>query len=111
MTNQTAPPQRLVAVHLDNGQETLLGTVALAANGMMTVEESQASPQDGTETKLARLAREVNATDVMHVDVPPREDAPEFTLASAVIPRGDPRFIPALKDYIHTYYGIELREP
>lgn len=111
-TKDGGPTRRFSAVLRDEkGRETPLGTVALDSAGMMSVEGSSGSAKGSGADKLRRMVDEVNAAKVLHIDVAPREDAPEFTLASAIIKRGDPQFVDALKEQARTYYGIELSEP
>ncbi len=107
MTNGHAAPQRFAAIRIEDGHETSLGTVMLDESGRLSVADAPADTD--AARRLETMVKEVNETDNMHVDVPPRDDAPEFTLASAVIPRGHPQFNPALTAYIRKYYGVELR--
>ena len=95
---------RYKAILHDDERETELGTVDIDDQGKVRAE-TEVAP----DSKLDRFIAESNKAEVMHIDVPPREDAPEFTLASAIIRRGDKRFIEALQEEARTYYGIELR--
>src|SRR5689334_3289047 len=95
---------RYTAILNEDGEERSLGAVDIDTKGVIHAETGTA-----TDGKLERLIEESNAAEVMHIDVPPREGAPPYTLASAIIRRGDPRFIEALKEQASTYYGIELR--
>ena len=105
-----AKPQLFTAILIEGDHEIPLGTVAIDAAGLVRILDS-AKASAAAAGKLQRMVDEVNAKKIVHIDVPPREGAPEFTLASAIIKRGDPRFVSALLDYALTYYGIELREP
>jgi hypothetical protein len=92
--------QAYLAIEAESGAE--LGRVDIAGDGRI-------APQGEPPEKLARLVEEMNGLTVMHVDVPPEPDAPQYTLSSALIPRGKPGFVPALIDHVRTYYGVELR--
>lgn len=104
MAEQAQTPGRYEAVQTVDGDEQALGAVLLDGSGRMTLE--QAADGDGT---LAELVDRMNAKDVMFVEAPPPPDAPRFTLRSRVIRRGEPDFVPALKDYLRTNYKLELR--
>jgi hypothetical protein len=95
---------RYAAILHEDGRETRLGAVDIDDKGVIHAEAGAEA-----DRKFERFIEESNAAKIMHIDVPPRPGAPEFTLASAIIPRGDPRFIDALKEQATTYYGIELR--
>jgi hypothetical protein len=99
------PIQSFDAVLHQGNHEVTVGRMTLDPRARLAVVSAEPDRADW----LRRLAVEVNATDVMHVDVAPTPDAPTFTSASRIIRRGDPEFVPALKNYIRTYYDIEMR--
>jgi len=105
MASETAA-ERYEAVELTENGEKPLGTVEFDAAGTLTVREEKGAAKDGA---LARIAQQVNGKKVMYVEAPPPEGSPRFTLASRIVNRGEPDFIPALKNYLRTYYKIELR--
>lgn len=112
MSSTMAQAGRYAAVRVAEDGEDPWGVVAIDPNGAMTVESTTpaaAAEESGQEDKLSRAVRLANKDKVMYVDIPPPEDAPKFTLASRIVERGHPDFIPALLDYLRASYLLELR--
>lgn len=101
--------QRYQAVQLAEEGETALGAVLLDDTGQMTLVQEAGEQEADADGTLADLADRMNAKPVMFVEAPPPADAPRYTLTSRVVRRGEPDFIPALKDYLRTNYKLELR--
>ena len=93
------------AVLSDGARERVIGEVSLDRFGHMAL---LSAVPDRSEW-LRRVVNEANSADVMHTDVASRTGSPPLTNASRIIKRTDPDFTPALKDYLRTYYGLELR--
>jgi hypothetical protein len=100
-----AEPASFVAVSHDGGRETIIGHVAVDDRGRISIR----SAETGHDAWLRRVAARANGKQVMSIDVPPPDGSPRHTEASRNIRRGDPTFVPALKDYLVTYYDLELR--
>lgn len=83
----------------------LVGHVELDPRGSILVLDAAPS----RATWLREVASRMNRKGVLHVEAAPPPGAPRFTSASRLIRRGEPEFVPALKDYLRVYYGIELR--
>ena len=98
-------PQRYMAVKTADGHEQPLGIVSLDAAAVMTIE----APEPGQEEALERLVGRINKQDVRHESVAPPPDSPRFAVASRVLKRGDPGFIPAMKEELVKYYDVELK--
>jgi hypothetical protein len=109
MASDTATPGRYTATETDDGREYRLGTVMLDAQGMIVVASIGDDVDVDKRERMQQIAERMNEKPVMYVDVPPPEGAPRFTLASRGVKRGDAAFIPALKDYLRTFYSVELR--
>jgi hypothetical protein len=111
MSSTMAQAGRYAAVRVAEDGEDPWGVVAIDPSGAMTVESTTpaAAEEPGQEDKLSRAVRLANRDKVMYVDIPPPEDAPMFTLASRIVERGHPDFIPALFDYLRASYLLELR--
>ena len=106
MASEKKAAQRFAAVELEEGKENPLGTIEIDANGTITVPDASKRAKDDL---LLDIVTQMNAKKVIHVDAPPPEGAPRYTKASIIIDRGHPKFIPALKDHLRTYYHVELR--
>ena len=109
MASEPASAGRYTAIEIDDSQEHILGNVVLDAAGMINVEPSADGADNEGLLTLARIAERMNAKPVMHVDTPPPPGSPRFALATRSVKRDNSAFIPALKDYLRTYYNIELR--
>ena len=105
MASDTTQSRRYAVVQLDDRREQDLGTVLLNDAGQITAEPGAA---DGNE-KLAVIIQSMNSTDVMHVNVTPPEGAPRYAVASRVVRRGEPEFVPLLIEDLRKYYDLELR--
>jgi hypothetical protein len=109
MASDIAAPGRYTAAEIEDGREHRLGTVVLDAQGIMAVVSVGDEIDVDKRDRLQQIADRMNEKPVMYVDVPPPEGAPRFTLASRGVKRGDAAFIPALKNYLRTFYSVELR--
>jgi hypothetical protein len=101
-------PGRYSAVEHDDGQQYPLGHVMLDDLGVMSVIDVPQAVDPARRETSRRVAERMNGKPAMYIDVPPPDDAPRGTLMSRGVARGDPAFIPALVDYLWTYYNIEL---
>jgi hypothetical protein len=95
----------LTAVLHEGDREMVVGQVTLDDRARISV----VSTQPGREEWLRRLTQRMNEKAVMHIDGPPPKGSPRETLASRNVRREDPAFVPALKNYLRTYYDLELR--
>lgn len=87
------------------GGEHKLGVIAIDADGMLAILARDDDPDD----RLPLIVEELNRLAHLNVKVAPPRSAPRFAVASRVVDRGTPEFMPALTDYLATYHLIELR--
>lgn len=97
-------PARVTAVDEAHGGR-VIGVLRLDGADRMTIERAVPDRQGW----LADMVAEMNAKDVLTIYVPPPRAAPRFALVGKPVPRGDPRFLAALQDYLHRFYGLALR--
>ena len=104
-----APPaqaasSRFSAILHEADREVMVGRVQLDAKARITVITASSDRR----AWLRRIARRMNEKATMHVDAPPPANSPRAS-ASRIVKRGEPDFLPALQDYLRTYYKLELR--
>jgi len=93
------------AILHEGSAERGVGRVALDQRGRLTIVS--AAP-DRAEW-LGRVQQEANAAETMQADAPPPPGAPPSTDAGRIVRRTDADFTRVLRDYLRTYYGLELR--
>jgi hypothetical protein len=96
-------PKTYEVVQREDGEERAVGVVTLDAAGRLGFVSSSA------DAELRTIVDELNKEDVMHEDAAPPADAPRFAEATRPIKRGDERFVPALREHLRRYHGLELR--
>lgn len=92
-----------VLIDPDDGSETVLGTVEVAADRMLYTDES-APPH---EELLDEILASINAEETIRVRVPGKA---KFQITTERYERSDAGFLDAVKQYLSHYYGVELRE-
>lgn len=97
--------QRFQAILHEAGHDQTVGIVQLDAQRHLSVVS--ASPDRAAW--LHKLVGDVNAEDVLHLDVPPPAGSPRFADTTAPVPRSDPRFPDALRQHLERYYDVTLR--
>lgn len=87
------------------GQRSVtIATVRLDAEGRLTLLWARPAEAARLRTRIAEL----NAEPQLHLDAPPPASAPPFANTSLVVPRGDPRFIEALRQHLLRYDDLLL---
>ena len=99
--------QTYKAVLHEDDREMGVGEVTVDDHARIEVIAAESGRMDW----LRRLVQRMNEKDVMYVEAPAPKGSGRTALASRAIRRGDPQFVPALKDYLRTYYNVELRAP
>ncbi|HEX5325413.1 MAG TPA: hypothetical protein VFW75_01970 [Acetobacteraceae bacterium] len=85
--------------------DRVIGVLRLDGADRMSIEH--AVPD--REAWLINLVTEMNAKDRLTLSVPPSRSAPRYALQGIPVQRGDPRFLAALRSYLHRYYELALR--
>lgn len=62
------------------------------------------------EQKVNRLIEEMNASNELFQVIPSAEDAGRYALEHKRVVRGDLDFLPAIRDNVERYFGIDLVE-
>lgn len=92
------------AVQHDNGSAQVLGVVAMAADGTLTIESA------GDESPTLRtVVDELNQETQLHAPATPPEGARRFGVFTQPVDRGSDGFVPALVAFLRKYHDIELR--
>ena len=96
----------LTATHIavENGQQTVLGEIELAADNTLTV----LSASDEHRDYLDQLTKSVNGQDVLGVKAPAAEGDSRYELSMRVYRREDDDFANGIKHYAQSYYSIRL---
>src|SRR5262245_30881038 len=101
-----ATTQRFNVTYLDDetGQRSTIGQVDVGPDSKLTLVSAVPDRQE----VLTDLVEELNEEDEMHIDAEPPEDAPRFAVYSEIVPRSDPKFFDALKEFLAKYYDVTL---
>jgi hypothetical protein len=102
----TATLQRFTVFSLDDetGTRTSIGQVDVGPDSKLTLVSAVPDRQEF----LTDLIEEMNETDEMDVEAAPPAGAVPHAVYSKAVPRRDPGFFDALKDYLATYYDVTL---
>ncbi len=95
---------RIVHRDADSGAEEDMGVWIFGPDGRIV--ETTTEPR--FEEMLADVTEEMNAMAGVHVEAPPPKGAPQFAVASRLIPRGAPGFLDGLREHLRRYYNVEL---
>ncbi len=93
-----------MAYNDDEETSTVLGQLALSADGLLAVRSAAPAAKD----KVDELVALTNNKPGLHMDVPPLSGSPQFAVASRFVQRGEPDFLAALQDHAEKYYGWTL---
>jgi hypothetical protein len=102
----TATTRRFRVIFKDDetNQQIPIGEVDAGPDGKLTLVSVVPDKQEF----LTDLIEEVNEEDEMQVEAQPPPGAPRYAVYSKIIPRSDPRFFDALKEFLAKYYDITL---
>lgn len=92
------------AVQHDRGASRVLGVVAMAADGTLTIE-----PGGEESDALRTVVDELNEETQLHAPAVPPEGARKFEVFTQPVDRGSDGFVPALIAFLRKYHDIELR--
>jgi hypothetical protein len=88
----------------ETGQKSSIGKVDVGPDGKLAL----VSVDPDNKEFLTELIEEMNEEDELHVEAQPPPDAAPHTLYSEIVPRSDPGFFDALKDFLARYYDVTL---
>jgi hypothetical protein len=102
----TATTRRFDVTYLDDetGQRSTIGQVDVGPDSKLTLVSAVPDRQEF----LTDLVEELNEEDEMHVKAAPPPGAPRYAVYSKIVPRSDPKFFDAMKDFLGEYYDVTL---
>ncbi len=104
MPSATTQRFRVIQTDDETEQQTPIGEVDAGPDGKLTLVSVVPDKQEF----LTDLIEEMNGKDQMHKEAQPPPNARPHALYSIIIPRSDPRFFDAMKDFLSKYYDVTL---
>jgi len=104
MPTTTTQRFRVIQTDDETDQQTPIGEVDATPDGKLTL----VSVVPDKNEFLTDLIEEVNGQSEMHVEAQPPPGARRYAVYSKIVPRSDPGFFDALKDFLAKYYDLTL---
>lgn len=98
------PVLRATLVDEETGAETTLGRVTVNDAAELALVETA----PGHEAFLTGLISDINAKGAFRLKALPPPEAEQFELYGQVVSRSDPNVVDALREYLETYYDVQL---